>query len=223
MGLFERLRSAGQQEWDDYTQHAFVRQLGGGSLPSQAFREYLVQDYLFLVQFARAHALAAFKSRSLADIADQHAALGAILAETRLHVALTQRWGISLEELVASPERQATVAYTRYVLDCGMAGDLLDLNVALAPCAIGYAEIAAALAPALENRRDHPYREWIAEYAGEGFQEASRAAVARLDALAGGPISERRFAELLRIFRTASRLEADFWQQALDAAADVRR
>ena len=38
------------------------------------------------------------------------------------------------------------LAYTRYVLDAGMRGDLLALKVALAPCVIGYAEIATRLA-----------------------------------------------------------------------------
>lgn len=133
MGLFEQLKADGQREWDAYTRHSFVIQLGNGSLPLPAFQDYLVQDYLFLVQFARANALAAYKSRSLADLKDQYTALGAIIAETDLHISLTERWGISPDELVAAPEKQATVAYTRYVLDCGMTGDLLDVNVALAP------------------------------------------------------------------------------------------
>ena len=219
MSFFAQLKVAGQDEWEAYTRHAFVRQLGDGTLPLTAFQDYLVQDYLFLVQFARANALAAYKSRSLSDIKRHHATLGAILAETDLHVALTQRWGISADELVAMPEKQATVAYTRYVLDCGMAGDLLDLNVAQAPCAIRYAEIGTALAPSLDGRPDHPYREWIEEYAGESFQAAARDAIATLDELAGGPLSDRRLAELVAIFRAACRLEADFWQQALDAIA----
>ena len=66
----------------------------------------------------------------------------------------------------ATPEQPATVAYTRFVLDQGAAGDLLDLHVALAPCVIGYAEIGRALAAGgADAPRHHPYREWIAEYA----------------------------------------------------------
>ncbi len=43
---------------------------------------------------------------------------------------------------------------TRFVLDRGMAGDLLDLHVALAPCVLGYAEIGTALEhqATVENR-----------------------------------------------------------------------
>ena len=43
-----------------------MRQLESGTLPQAAFRTYLVQDYLFLIQFARAYALAVYKGRNLA-------------------------------------------------------------------------------------------------------------------------------------------------------------
>ncbi|MDX2357723.1 TenA family protein [Dietzia sp. PP-33] len=221
MTLFETLKERCRPEWEAYTRHEFVEELGQGTLPLPVFRDYLVQDFHFLVQFARANALAAFKSRTLADITAAHEATGAILAETRLHLRLTERWGIPRAELEAAAEKQATVAYTRYVLDCGMAGDLLDLHVALAPCSIGYAEIGARLQPRLAERGGqggHPYGEWIAEYSGEEFAAASRAAVAQLDGLSEGGLAERRMAELAEVFRTATRLEADFWQQALDSA-----
>lgn len=60
--------------------------------------------------------------------------------------------------------------------------------------------------------------EWISEYSGEEFTAASRAAIAQLDALAAGGLSDRRLDELTDVFRTATRLEIDFWQQALDSA-----
>ncbi|MFD2394984.1 TenA family protein [Dietzia aerolata] len=172
MTLFETLKSRCAAEWEAYTRHDFVEQLGAGTLPLPVFQDYLIQDFHFLVQFARANALATYKSRTLADLTAAHAATGAILAETELHLGLTERWGIPRAELEAAPEKQATVAYTRYVLDAGMVGTVLDLSVALAPCTIGYAEIGAALAPRLSDPAahdasgEHPYAEWISEYSG---------------------------------------------------------
>jgi thiaminase (transcriptional activator TenA) len=216
MGVYRDLRDAAGSEWPAYVDHEFVRALGDGTLPEEAFRDYLVQDYLFLVQFARANALAAFKSRRLADIRSAHGALSAILDELPLHEKLCARWGLTSDDLEAAEEKPATVAYTRYVLDVGMSGDLLDLHVALSPCVIGYAEIGQTLGPRLSEATDHPYGEWIAEYAGEAYQVSAREAEARLDALADGGLSDRRRAELERIFTTATRCEAQFWRSALD-------
>lgn len=218
MDIFDRLKAAAPAEWASYVDHSFVRQMGQGSLPEAAFRTYLVQDYLFLIQFARAWALAAYKSRRPSDIRAAQAGLAAILDETELHVRLCARWGLSKADIEAAPEHQATVAYTRFVLDCGAAGDLLDLHVALAPCVIGYAEIGRALSPdGVAALGDHPYREWIGEYAGEGYQGVATAARVHLDELAARSMTEQRFTELVGIFAQASRLEADFWQMGLVA------
>ncbi len=219
MDVFERLRASAADDWTRYVDHPFVRRLGAGTLPEAAFRAYLVQDYLFLIQFARAYALAAYKSRTPADIRVAQAGLSAILDETDLHVRLCARWGIGPDDLAATPEHPATVAYTRFVLDQGAAGDLLDLHVALAPCVVGYAVIGRALAPqGVEALAGHPYREWIADYAGEPYQAVAARARVHLDDLASRALTEARLPHLVATFTAASRLEADFWQMGLDAA-----
>lgn len=218
MDIFDRLKQAAAPEWDRYVRHPFVRQLGDGTLPEVAFRTYLVQDYLFLIQFARAWALAAYKSRTIDDIRAAEKGLAGILEETELHVRLCSRWGIAQAELQIVPEHQATIAYTRFVLDCGAAGDLLDLQVAIAPCVIGYAEIGAMLAPnGIEALNRHPYREWIGEYAGGAYQHVAEGARRQLDALSARSMTDKRFEELGYLFAKATRLEADFWQMGFDA------
>lgn len=222
MSLFDQLRQAAAADWNAYVDHAFVRGLGDGSLPQDAFRAYLVQDYLFLVQFARAHALAAYKARNLADMRAAKEGLAAIVdVEMNLHLRLCERWGLAAAEVEATAEHQATVAYTRFVLDIGQSGDLLDLQVALSPCTLGYAEIARRLAPqgAQALPVDHPYREWIGEYASPAYQAVAAAALEHLEALALRYASPARFDELRGIFAQAARLEADFWQMGLDLGA----
>ncbi|MGL4634515.1 MAG: thiaminase II [Beijerinckiaceae bacterium] len=217
MDLFARLKAAAHDDWSTYVDHPFLQMMEKGTLAESAFQTYLVQDYLFLIQFARAKALAIFKSKTLHDMRFAKRSLSAILdVEMDLHVTLCERWGLTKAQLENTPERAETVAYTRFVMDCGMAGDLLDLHVAMAPCVIGYAEIGARLNQALGAKiTNHPYREWISEYAGEGYQDVAKAARQNLEHLSADGISDTRFAALTKTFATASRLEADFWQMAL--------
>ncbi len=147
MSFFERLKAEAAAEWRAYTEHPFTNAMADGSLPEAAFRHYLVQDYLFLIEFARAYALSVYKSPTLADMREGAAGLSAILdVEMDLHVKLCAGWGLSAADLEQAPPAAEMLAYTRYVLDAGMRGDLLALKVALAPCVIGYAEIATRLA-----------------------------------------------------------------------------
>ena len=119
---------------------------------------------------------------------------------------------MSEADIVAEPEAMATMAYTRFVLDRGMAGDILDLYVALAPCVIGYGEIGLALSADPATLKDgNPYLAWIEMYAGEEYQEVARAAAAQLDALADTRLTERREGSLASTFAQATRLEAGFW------------
>ena len=219
--LFRRLRDDAASDWQAYVAHAFVRGIADGSLPAACFRHYLGQDYLFLIHFARAYALAVYKSEDLADMRAAAAAVSAILdTEMRLHVAYCGGWGLDEAAMQALPEATATMAYTRYVLERGLAGDLLDLHVALAPCVVGYGEIGRRLADDSATRRaGNPYLAWIEMYAGAEYQELAAGHVAGLDRLAVSRLTASRYPALLKTFREATRLEAALWQMGLDRRA----
>jgi thiaminase/transcriptional activator TenA len=214
---FDDLKRSCQAEWQAYVQHRFVQQLGNATLAPEAFQHYLKQDYLFLIQFARAFALAAYKSPTLSDLRQAKEGLQAIVdVELDLHISYCKEWGISEQELADLPEARATLAYTRYVLDTGNRGDLLDLHVALSPCMVGYGEIANWLNSRAETIRgdSNPYDAWIAMYESDEFQDAMQAEIIWLNERLAD-VSPARFKELTRIFSDATRLEIDFWEMGL--------
>ena len=216
---FERLKEACSAEWRAYREHEFVRQLGAGKLPMEAFQHYLKQDYLFLVHFGRAWGLAVYKSRDVGQLRQSLDSLKAIIdVELDLHIRFCAEWGISEADLAELPESRATLAYTRYVLETGHRGDILDLHVALAPCIVGYAEIGNWLVDQRQTvRMGNPYGPWMDMYTSREFQQAAQAEVDWINEQMDG-ISERRFHELARVFSEATRLEADFWQMGLTLA-----
>jgi thiaminase/transcriptional activator TenA len=220
--LFARLKAACAEDWAAYVGHPFVRQLADGSLPEACFRHYLAQDYLFLIHFSRAYALAVFKSEHLDDMRQAAATLDALLnSEMSLHVAYCARWGLGETEMAAVPEAEQNMAYTRFVLERGLSGDLLDLLVALAPCVVGYGEIGARLLGDRATRLEgNPYKEWIEMYGGAEYQQVAAGAVEQLDRVARRRIGEDpagsgRWASLETTFRSATRLEIGFWDMGL--------
>ena len=221
MEFFRKLKQSSGEEWTAYTEHQFTEGLADGSLPQAAFKEYLVQDYLFLIEFARAYAVAVYKSPTLADMRQAAGGISAILnSEMGLHVKLCAEWGLTPQQLEGTPAAAETLAYTRYVLDAGMRGDLLALKVALSPCVIGYAEIANRLATypgALADR--NPYSVWISEYASQAYQDVATTAKDHLNDLAARYLTKEREDELISIFREATRLEAEFWEMGWKVGA----
>lgn len=219
MTYFDELKAQAAPEWHAYTHHRFTQAIGAGTLPEAAFRHYLVQDYLFLIEFARAYGLAVYKAPRLADMRAAADAVAAILnIEMGLHVRLAERWGLRAADLEAAKPAPEMLAYTRYVLETGLRGDLLALQVALAPCAIGYAEIGARLAGLPGGRAaGNPYAGWIAEYAGPAFQDGAVKTKVLLDRLVADYATPARRSELETIFREATRLETQFWDMGWQA------
>lgn len=218
--LVGRLKAENAKDWERYIWHPFVRRLGDGTLPVQAFRHYLIQDYLFLIHFSRAYALAVYKADSLGDMRRDGGVMNMLLNhEMSMHVKFCKGWGIGEAEMAAMPEDRACMAYTRFVLEAGHAGDVLDLHAALAPCVVGYGEAAERLmANKATKLKDNPYRAWIEMYAGADYRAVAKAAVQQLDKLNERRAGPGRFKGLARLFGAATRLEADFWQMGLDAA-----
>lgn len=218
MKLFGRLKTDAAPQWSDYVFHDFVGQLGKGDLPLACFKRYLVQDYLFLIQFARAYALGVYKSPSVDDMRQSLEGVKAILdVELELHIGLCGSLGMARDEIENAQEDTPTTAYTRFVLDAGMAGDLLDLQAALAPCIVGYAEIGGRLKGEGAAEDANPYKRWIEEYAGEAYQDLARGFAGWFDHTAERVMTERRYPRVLSLFGKACRLESDFWQMGLDA------
>ena len=218
-GLIGRLRRDAGAHWTAYVRHDFVRQLGAGTLAKPAFQHFLKQDYLFLIHFARAFALAAVKSDTLEDLRAAAAAVTTIVdVEMPLHVAYCRDWGLTEAQMAGEPEAIECIAYTRFVLDRGLTGDRLDLEAALAPCIVGYAEAVALLFddPAT-IRPGNPYAVWMDAYAGREYCEAVTAAIARLDRIGAARGADARYASLLATFITATKLEAAFWDMGLAA------
>lgn len=215
--LFARLKSACGTTWEAYCKHEFVNRIGDGTLPQASFRHYLAQDYVFLIHFSRAWALAAYKAETLDDMRAAAKVLDGILnLEMELHVKFCARWGVTPELMERTEEATANMAYTRYVLERGASGDVLDLHVALAPCVVGYAEIGRRLVALPTYGPENPYLEWIDMYADPPYQELADAAIRRLDTLAAARAGAGRFASLSKTFLQATRLEIGFWDMGLE-------
>lgn len=95
-----------QGPWKQYTEHDFVQRMGDGTLPVENFKYYMIQDYLFLVQFARANALSAYKSSSLKDIGRSVQQVVTLQEEIQLHIDFCKEYGLEEADIIGQEEDQ---------------------------------------------------------------------------------------------------------------------
>lgn len=216
---FSLWRAGCDEAWHEYTHHPFVEGLRDGTLPHSKFVHYLIQDYVFLVHFARAWSLAVIKAETLHEMKICAGTVEALVShEMALHVKTCAAEGIDEATLFAAAEAFETLAYTRYVMDAGLQGDFLDLMAALAPCCFGYGEIGLRLAQTATA--DTPYRDWIDTYADGQYQSVMTTIGQMIDdavmrRLGAAPEQAARWGQLQSRFTTATRLEAAFWDMGL--------
>jgi thiaminase/transcriptional activator TenA len=210
MSLSDELFAVAEPLWARQIKHSFVRGLADGTLEEKRFKRWVMQDYLYLKEYARVFAWAVAKADRLESMAWYSGVLDLTLnTEMGLHRQYAARFGISTGDLEAEPMWPTTRAYTDFLVRTAADGDMLDLLGALLPCTWGYVYIAERLAegPLPEDRR---YADWIEQYASPEFAESLAWLRAEADRLADG-IKKDKVERIKEIFLTSTRYEGLFW------------
>jgi thiaminase/transcriptional activator TenA len=214
MKLTDRLYRAAAPIWAGYHTHPFVTGMGDGTLDPNKFRFFLLQDYVYLFDYARVFALGIVKAgnpdlmRRFARNVDE-----ALDGEMSIHRAYMKRLGISEAQAARAKPALANRSYTNYMLSVAYAGGPAEITAAILACSWSYAEIGAKLARR-PGAAQHPlFGEWISGYAGAEYQAANVDLISLMDELAED-CSETQMDYLADIFVTCSRYEAGFWDMA---------
>ena len=214
MTVSQRLREAARPIWDRCLTHPFVTGIGDGTLPVEKFQYFMLQDYLYLFDYARVFALGVVKARDAALMRTFAQNVDAILGgEMKIHRAYMARLGISEEQVLAVQPALDNLSYTHYMLSVAERGGPREIVAAILACSWSYAEIGQALA-GIPGAAEHPfYGEWIRGYASEDYTAANQALIELTDRLTAGA-AEAELAYLTGIFVNCSRYELGFWDMA---------
>ncbi len=192
--------------------HPFLRALTDGTLPADRFEHYVLQDAIYLREYARALSLAGVRSPDVSALVmfNQHST-GAITVERSLHEGFLKDLGVLREEAEAAKASPTTLAYTSYLLRTAALGDYPEVVGAVLPCYWIYREVGKAL---LERGSPNPrYRKWIDTYGGEEFGSLVEAVLDLTDGVCEdlSPSQKSRVGEA---FVVTSRYEWMFWDAA---------
>jgi thiaminase/transcriptional activator TenA len=169
-----------------------------------------VQDALYLREFARALSIAA--ARAPEDdwiiMFNEHAA-GALRVERALHESFFREFGLSPEDVAATPLAPTNLAYTSYLLTVAYAAPFHEAITALLPCYWIYWEVGKELERA--GSPDPLYKRWIGTYASKEFGSLVRAVLDANDKTASR-LQRAELDMMRRHFIVTSRYEWMFWE-----------
>lgn len=211
--LSTEFRSRSQRIWRAIYSHPFLQELHRGTLPLDRFTYFILQDYVYLLDFAQVLCQGGAKSPSLETLAlfCRHA-LGAVEVERSFHASFGKSLGLSRKQLDEVPKGPVTQAYIGHLQSVAKSGTLSELVAAVLPCYWIYGDIGRRL---YKNRPRKPkiYRQWIETYASEAFWQPVREQIQLVNKL-GAAVRKDEKERMAAHFLLSSRYEFMFWDQA---------
>lgn len=214
MKTSERLHEAARPVWEKCLSHPFVKGIGDGTLPAENFKYFMLQDYLYLFEYAKVFALGVVKSRDQELMRTFARNVDEILdGEMKVHRSYMKRLGITEKQVFEVKPALDNLSYTNYMLAVANAGGPQEIVASILACSWSYAEIGQSLIK-IPGAAEHAfYGEWIKSYASSEYAAVNDALIALMDKLTKGA-GEEQLAYLTEVFVNCSRYELGFWDMS---------
>ena len=211
----ERLLASAHDLWKSYNEHPFVLGIQNGDLAREKFRFYTIQDYLYLLDYAKVFAIGLSKAD---DPAVMHTFAQYIVqimdCEMNVHEGYMDELSITPEELRTAKPALANLSYTAYMRACAEAGGPAEAITAVLACAVSYEHIAREMLRRKPDADKHPfYGAWVESYASDAYAQENVVLCELVNKLTAD-YTEPQLEKLCEIFRNCARYEAGFWDMA---------
>ena len=214
MNTTERLLHATTEIWNAYNEHPFVLGIQNGSLNKEKFRYYIIQDCLYLKDYAKVFAIGVAKAKSLhtANLFAKY--ISVMNGELDVHSGYLARLGVTQEELDSAIPSLDNLSYTSYMLRVAYEEGEAEILTAILSCAYSYEIIAKKIVenhPASIN--DAFYGDWIKGYLSNAYAADNALLLNEVNRLTES-YTEAEIQHLIDIFVACSRYELAFWEMS---------
>lgn len=221
MSFMDEVLTANIPIWDECAATPFVNGVRTGSLPMENFKEYIIQDSIYLKNYARVYGKLIFHATALSDIQFYYSALSFVTdTESAVRLRYLKQFGLNDRDIESMEPLPENVQYIRFLLDTAEKGSEEDMLMAVLPCMLSYSYIFRKIA-AISDTVSSKYYDLIQDYAEDAYYESCRGmcefADRKCDTL---PAEEKD--RLGCIFKQASLLELAFWRMAGASAGSTR-
>lgn len=215
MSFSRSLKQKAEQVWEDGYNHPFVQEIGKGILDKDKFKFYLLQDYLYLLEYAKVFAMAMTKAVDEKMLSNLSTITKSIFVdEMEVHRLYMKEFGISEEEIKNVKASLFNRTYTANMLATSLKGDLAHTLATVFPCAWTYCDYGKRLKEQYKDSLENNfYKSWIDTYSGVEFEESFEWFYDALDELVKNKTeAEKKVVE--DIFISSVEFEYMFWDMA---------
>ena len=212
MNLSQLLSARAKSLWKEAAEKPFVTEMARGCLSKDRFRRYMLQDYLYFLDYIDILTC----MLSYTEDPELQAFLRGIIRGTEketglVHLPNMEKMGISREEIEQCEKAEVLSEYVDYMKRALQDGGLAAGLTALLQCSWVYAYIGQTVTSQYADEiEDSPYKGWFDAYTIKDYISANQAWIDLVDRETAD-ISEERADQLCEVFVTCAGFENRFW------------
>lgn len=206
--------------WEDCLRSEFLVKMTKGTLEEKCFRDYMIDDSLYLRQYAKVFAWGIIGTDDPEAMRTFYSFLSFVNegeGSTRLHYLKV--FGLSDAEVQTLPQRPQNKAYTDFMLKASQEG-AAECMMASLPCTLSYGWIFSQMLKQHPQMRQTSYWPMLQDYTEKGYAEICDRWIAFGNKLCTD-LPQVRLDRCLEIFRECSRLELGFWEMSKHPRTDI--
>ncbi len=208
--------------WQQCLDSEFLTKLENGTLDEACFKGYIVEDSLYLREYAKVFAWGMTKAETMETVRNYYSLLSFVNegeGATRLYYL--KRYGLTDAQIQTLPLRPENRAYADTMIEAAKNGrGEAECIMACLPCMLSYGWIFQKLVERAPQVKATPYWPLVRDYADKGYEDACRAWAAYAEKVCTG-LTPERTENCKAIFKQCSEHELHFWEMSAKPRNDV--
>ncbi len=162
--------------WEQCLQTEFLQKMENGTLSEDCFKSYLVEDSLYLREYAKIFAWGMTKATTMAAMRTYYSLLSFVQENEDLtRLRYLEQYGLREADIQSLPLRPENRAYLDCMIDAARTGDgEAECLMACLPCMLSYGWLFQKLLKRSPAVKDTYYGALVLDYASPGYDAACR-------------------------------------------------
>ena len=208
--------------WEQCLNTEFLRKFEDGTLSEECFAGYILDDSIYLREYAKVFAAGMLKAKTLEEVRTYYSFLAFVNdGEGTTRVDYLHRWGLSEADVDAYPARPQNSAYTEFMVRATQEGTTgAECMMAGLPCMLSYGWIFCTMAQRSPAVLDGPFGDMVRDYIAPESEEICIQWVRFANKLCESLTPEEK-EKCMAIFRQSSLCELEFWRMSEQPRRDL--
>lgn len=193
----------------------FNQEMINSTLDESQFKEYIIQDYMYLIDYKKAYEIALLRATNDEAMSYLYQTLEEIEDEIRLvHQNYFKKLNIKKSDLIDAVQSPNALLYTSFLIRTAATEPTEVSLSAFLPCHWVYYQIGKDMRKTATKKQNQKYSTWINAYGTKEWEDSGTKKLADLIDKMSKNSSQEVKSKMLHAYRMSTNMEYMFWDGA---------